>query len=78
MLRAYVCDLKPSMICICEASTNSSISDAYLGIDGYNLIVRAEGTDTKEGWCRGLLIYVKQGIMAAKIESSLISSMVEC
>ena len=49
-----------------------------MSLDGYNLIVRADGTDTKEGWCRGLLIYVKAGIMAARIESPLINSMVEC
>ena len=78
MLRTYVCDLKPSLICICEASTNNSISDAYLSLDGYNLVVRADGIDTKEGWCRGLLIYVKAGIMAARIESSIMNSMVEC
>lgn len=78
LLRTYVCDLKPSMVCICEASTKSSISDAYLNLDGYNLVVRADGTDTKEGWCRGLLIYVKVGVMAARLESSLIDGMVEC
>ena len=55
-----------------------TISDAFLNIDWYNLVVRADGTDTKDGWCRGLLIYVRVGIMAARIESSLISSMVEC
>ena len=66
------------MICICKSSTNDSISDAFLGIDGYNLVVRADGTYTKDRWCRGLLIYVKVGIMAARIESSLVSSMVEC
>ena len=69
LLRTYVYDLKPSLVCICEASTNNSISDAYLSLDGYNLVVRADGTDTKEGWCRGLLIFVKAGIMAARIDS---------
>ena len=50
LLRTYVFDLKPSVVCICEASTNSSTSDAFLSLDGYNLVVRADGTDTSDGW----------------------------
>ena len=41
---------------ICEAGTHSGISDAYLALAGYNLVVRADGQDTTDGWCRGLLI----------------------
>ena len=65
LLRTYVYDLKPSVVCICEASTNSTINYAYLALDGYNLTVRADGTDTKDGWCRGLLVFVKVGVKAA-------------
>ena len=71
-------DLKPAVVCLCEASTNSSTSDAFLALDGYNLVVRADGTDTKEGWCRGLLIYVRLDVTAARLESSLIQDLVEC
>ena len=78
ILKAYVYDLKPSVICITEACTNSSISDAFVGLDGYNLTVRADGTDTKDGWCRGLLLYVRSDIVAAKFESSIVESLVEC
>ena len=78
LLRTYVYDLKPSVVCICEASTNSSIDNAFLAIDGYNLTVRADGTDTKNGWCRGLLIYVKEGIKAARFENILIEDLREC
>ena len=70
--------MKPSVVCICEASTHDSISDAFLALDGYNLTVRADGSDTKDGWCRGLLIYVRVGIKAARLESSLLDGMVEC
>ena len=62
ILKAYVFDLKPAIVCICEACSNSSISDSYLALDGYSLIVRADGTDTKDGWCRGLLIYARLDI----------------
>ena len=72
LLRTYVCDLKPSVVCICEASTNSLTSDAFLSLDGYNLVVRADGLDTNNGWCRGLLIYVRVGVKAARLESTII------
>ena len=65
LLRTYVYDLKPSVVCICEASSNSTINYAYLALDGYNLTVRADGTDTKDGRCRGLLVFVKVGVTAA-------------
>ena len=78
LLKSYVYDLEPAVVCICEASTNSSISDAFLNIEGYSLLVRADGTDTKDGWCRGLLIYVRVDITAARYESSIIDSMIEC
>ena len=42
LLRTYVYDLKPSIVCICEASTHSSISDSFLALEGYNLTVRAD------------------------------------
>ena len=78
ILKAYVFDLKPAIVCICEACSNSSISDSYLALDGYSLIVRADGTDTKDGWCRGLLIYARLDIKAERLESSLIQDLVEC
>ena len=54
---------------ICESFAKHDISDAYLAIEGYQLVVRQDGRDTMEGKCRGLLIYVKEGINAAKIEN---------
>ena len=78
VLKSYVFDLKPTIVCISEACTNSSISNAYLDLDGYSLVVRADGKDTKNGWCRGLLVYVKLGTKAAQFESKLIESMTEC
>ena len=68
-LRTTVVDRKPSFVMICESFAKHDISDAYLAIDGYQLVVRQDGRDTMEGKCRGLLIYVKEGINAAKIEN---------
>ena len=78
LLKAYVYDIKPAAVCICEASTNNSISNAFLNLDGYSLVVRADGKDTKDGWCRGLLIYLRIDIKAERIESELIDNLVEC
>ena len=78
MLKAYIYDLKPAAVCICEASTNDSVSNAFLALDGYYLAVRADGKDTKQGWCRGLLMYLRTDIKAERLESGLVKNMVEC
>ena len=71
-------DIKPDVVMICEAGTHSGISDAFLALSGYNMVVRADGQDTTDGWCRGLLIWAREGIMAGRYESDLIKDMVEC
>ena len=63
---------------ICEAGTHSGISDAYLALAGYNMVVRADGQDTTDGWFRGLLIWVKEEVKAGRYENDLIKDMVEC
>ena len=78
MLRAYVFDIQPEIVMICEAGTHSGITDAYLALSGYNLVVRADGKDTTDGWCRGLLIWAKEGVKAGRYESLYIKDMVEC
>ena len=61
-LKVTVFEKKPSFIMICESFVREDIVDAYLSIDGYQLVVRQHGRDTIQGKCRGLLIYVKDGI----------------
>lgn len=78
LLRTYVCYLQPQLVCICEVSTHSGISDTFLAIDGYSLVIRADGSDTKDGGCRGLLVYAREGVLAGRLESELIDEMVEC
>ena len=68
-LRTVVYDRNPAFVMICESFARDDISDAYLSIDGYELVVRQDGRDTMGGKCRGLLIYAKDGIKAAKIEN---------
>ena len=62
---------------ICESFARDDISDAYLSIDGYELVVRQDGRDTIGGKCRGLLIYAKDGIKAAKIENKQFETVTE-
>ena len=52
---------------ICESFARNDISDAYLSLDGYQLVVRQDGRDTVEGKCRGLLIYVKDSINETRL-----------
>ena len=69
VLRTTVNDRNPSFVMICESYARNDISDAYLSLDGYQLVVRQDGRDTLGGRCRGLLIYVRDGINAAKIDN---------
>ena len=62
---------------ICESFARQDISNAYLALDGYQLIVRQDGKDTIEGKCRGLLIYVRDGINATKIDEKQFENVVE-
>ena len=39
---------------------------------------RADGQETTDGWCRGLLIWAKPELKAGRYESDLIKDMVEC
>ena len=78
LLRTDVCDIKPDMVMICEAGTHSGISDAVLALPGYSMKVRSDGQDTINGWCRGLLIWVREGVKAGRYESDLIKDLVEC
>ena len=59
ILRTYVYDLKPSIVCISEACTNSLTSSAFLSLDNYSLVVRAD--DTIDGWCRGVDFPTRKG-----------------
>ena len=46
-------------------------------IDGYHLVVRQHGRDTVQGKCRGLFIYVRDGINATKIVDKQVESVIE-
>ena len=65
LLRAECLLLQPDVIMIAESFCRADITDAYLCIAGYQTICRRDGRDTAGG--RGLLIYVREGIMAAEL-----------
>ena len=41
-------------------------------------VLQLDVNDTKDGWCRGLLIYVRVGIVAARFDFKLTENMNEC
>ena len=61
-------DLKPQIICINETWSNSEHSNAYLSIEGYEIISRHDRNDTGSGKGGGLLIYVNKNIVASEVE----------
>ena len=76
--KVLVCDLKPSIIMLCETFAKSDIGDAIIAIDGYDCVVRQDGMDTDRGKCRGLLIYCKVELNATQFVGEGFSDVVEC
>ena len=63
-------ETRPKAICVSETFANNNVSDAQLGLEGYELIVRRDGKDTLGGKCRGLAIYVQEGLGAVRTHYS--------
>ena len=62
LLRGECATIKPDVILVTESFCRKDITDAYLVIDGYQMVVRKDGTDTEGGKCRVLLVYVIDGL----------------
>ena len=77
-LRCNVSDNKPDVISICETWTNNDISNAFLSIDGYNIICRHDRKDTNNGIGGGLLVYVKSDLKAREITDKNIEDFNQC
>ena len=63
-LKSFVHTTDPDIVCITEAWTNSSISNHYLNIPGFQLVSRLDRNDTQNGRGGGILIYVKDYLKA--------------
>ena len=62
--------LKPDIILVTESWCNGDITDAYLSIDGYELIpdLRMDRENTAGGRGGGLLVYAKNGFKVLKLD----------
>ena len=78
LLRTHVSVFLPDFVCLVETFCRQDITDAYLALEGYNLVSRKDGVDTVNGHCRGLLLYCKVGIRATKLDLEGIDSFTEC
>jgi hypothetical protein len=61
---------KPDLILMMESWCNSSISDSFLSIDGYELqtYLRMNRTVTAQGRSGGLLVYARTGVVVTKMD----------
>ena len=66
-LRATVVKEMPDVLALTETWMNESIDNCYLGIDGYDILVRTDRADTAGGRGGGIMVYVK-AIVALKEE----------
>ena len=58
-LRAIVSVRDPDLIFLNETWLNGTHDNALFNLNGYQMVVRLDGRDTREGVGRGLLIYAK-------------------
>jgi hypothetical protein len=63
---------------ITETFSRDDITDAYLGLPGYQIVCRRDGRDTAGGRGRGLLVYVKEGIPASELHLEGADQVTEC
>ena len=63
-LRTIVAGEKPDVLALSETWTNENIGDGLIGIDGYELVVRKDRSDTEGGRGGGLVVYARRDICA--------------
>ena len=63
-LRTTVAGEKPDVLALSETWTNENIGDGLIGIDGYELVVRKDRSDTEGGRGGGLVVYARRDICA--------------
>ncbi len=63
---------RPDIILLTETWCHQDISDAFLSIDGYELVpdLRMDRADTAHGRGGGLLVYVRTGLTVFKIDNT--------
>ena len=64
---------KPDIVLVTESWCNNGITNAYLGIEGYEIQpdLRRDRIDTDQGRGGGLLVYVKTGLKVLKIDNTV-------
>ena len=77
-LRAECSAASPDIVLIAESFCRADITDAYLAVPGYQIVVRRDGRDTAGGRGRGLLIYVREGVTAAELHLEGGDQVTEC
>ena len=68
LLQTEVSTWRPDFVGVCESFCNDDHSDAYLSLEGYELVGRKDGNSTTRGIARGLLLWCKRGIQARVVE----------
>ena len=58
-LRALIEIEKPDIVALTETWTNESVSDAYIQLKGYEMVVRSDRKDTTGGRGGGIAVYTK-------------------
>lgn len=68
LLQTEVSTWRPDFVGVCESFCTDDHSDAYLALEGYELVGRKDGNSTTRGIARGLLLWCKRGIQARVVE----------
>jgi hypothetical protein len=65
--------LKPDIILVTESWCNSDVSNAFLSIDGYEIIpdLRMDRENTAGGRGGGLLVYARESVKILKLDKEI-------
>ena len=69
-LRGIVADEEPEVVAITETWTHEDIGDDWLKMRGYEMVAREDRKDTSGGRGGGVLVYVRSGVNAWRMDQN--------
>ena len=75
-LRVWVAEQEPTVVAITETWTHDEIDDNWLKIKGYEMVAREDRKDTSAGRGGGVLVYVRSGVNAWKVEENAFNQVI--
>ena len=77
VIKTITNDSDPDIVTFTKTWTNSSITNGFLHIDGYNIIKRKDRNDTANGFGGGIITYAKSSLPCFELDLTLLDVFTE-